>query len=68
MPCYYIGHYESDCGYSRNQKDIKKLNAYLAITNILNFKYCSFVTVDKEKDILEKIKKIINEVEDEKNM
>ena len=67
MPCYYNGHFESYCGYSRDKKDIKKLNAYLDIKNILNFKYCSFAIVDKEKDILEKIKKIIKEVEDVNN-
>lgn len=68
MPCYYKEYYETDYSYSRNKKDIKKLNTYLEITNILNFKYCCFAIIDKEKDMLEKIKKIINEVEDEKNM
>lgn len=66
MPCYYNEYFKSYCGYSRNQKDIQKLNAYLAITNILNFKYCSYAIIDKEKDKLEKIKKIINEVEDDR--
>lgn len=67
MPHCYDLHNKTDYSYRRNKKDIKKLNAYLNIKDVLNFKYCSFVIVDKEKDMLEKIKKIINEVEDDKS-
>ena len=65
---YYRDFDEPNCRscYRKDQKDIKKLKTYLEITNILNFKYCSFAIVDKEKDMLEKIKKIINEVEDDR--
>lgn len=65
MPCYYNGHNESYCDYSRSKKDIKKLNAFLEIKKILNFKYCSFAIINKEKDMLEKIINKINEVIDD---
>ena len=46
---------------------VKRVDAYGTIQNILNHKYCSFAIIDKEKDMLEKIKRIINEVENDKN-
>ena len=66
MPCYdnVFIHIQSVRKEVNSDYVMKRCSAYCKVKNILNYKYCSFAIVDKEKDMLEKIKKIINEVED----
>ena len=40
----------------RNWKKAKKVDK---IKEIINFKYCSFVIADKEKDMIQKIRKVV---------